>query len=249
MFHCWIQTILFCYRKLCMFQAVSVTQSFIISSFLQIKEVGQSSGPIMSISPTNHATSKQPNQICRFCLENGSISDDGKSDSMVVPCQCNGSIKYVHTQCLAQWMTHNNRREKCNLCSSSYSGIQYFKQEKGFLSFIRESPLWWKYLIELVTECAIVVLAFAIIIKVLVPNLIVSTHSDDKRYKTVLSMLFFMYGLCIASVLFMMALSFSSMWMTFQRWKILHFRIVILPQIKTTDKDEKQRNGRKRKHK
>ena len=40
-------------------------------------------------------------KTCRICLENES-SDDA-DDHLVSPCNCSGSQKFVHLQCLSRW--------------------------------------------------------------------------------------------------------------------------------------------------
>jgi len=40
-----------------------------------------------------------PDKLCRICL--GS-NDNNKI--IILPCKCNGSIKYAHIQCLSEWM-------------------------------------------------------------------------------------------------------------------------------------------------
>lgn len=41
---------------------------------------------------------------------------------IIAPCDCKGSIKYVHKSCLKQWVLHSpNFPMKCQLCLQSYS--------------------------------------------------------------------------------------------------------------------------------
>jgi hypothetical protein len=39
-------------------------------------------------------------------------ADGGEEDSpLYYPCACSGSIKYVHQECLLQWLNHSNARQ------------------------------------------------------------------------------------------------------------------------------------------
>ncbi len=55
---------------------------------------------------------------CRFCLEESPVK------KLISPCQCDGSVKYVHKQCLEKWRqqnTDNQYYHKCNLCGGEYT--------------------------------------------------------------------------------------------------------------------------------
>ena len=48
---------------------------------------------------------------CRICLEND------KRKSLIAPCLCKGSIKYVHNECLNKWRYQNkNNLSQCDMC-------------------------------------------------------------------------------------------------------------------------------------
>ncbi len=60
--------------------------------------------------------------VCRICRMTG--EDDSP---LYYPCACSGSIKYVHQECLLQWLNHSNARQcevrfvccgTCLLCGS-----------------------------------------------------------------------------------------------------------------------------------
>ncbi|KAI9314224.1 hypothetical protein BX666DRAFT_1971569 [Dichotomocladium elegans] len=59
-------------------------------------------------------------RVCRICLEK-----DDKS-KLIAPCRCKGSIKYVHSHCLAAWRTslalNNGRHDlyRCTLCREKF---------------------------------------------------------------------------------------------------------------------------------
>ena len=53
---------------------------------------------------------------CRICLEDHNTSDN----KLIVPCNCKGSIEYIHEQCLQEWRYHSKFKNKCNICDSDY---------------------------------------------------------------------------------------------------------------------------------
>ncbi len=53
---------------------------------------------------------------CRYCLMNND------QDKMVAPCHCEGSMKYVHDNCLYKWINNNNRELRVN---NTYIGLVY----------------------------------------------------------------------------------------------------------------------------
>jgi hypothetical protein len=51
--------------------------------------------------------------ICRVCR----MSGDG---TLYFPCKCAGSIKYVHQECLLQWLKYS-KKEVCELCNHKFT--------------------------------------------------------------------------------------------------------------------------------
>lgn len=56
--------------------------------------------------------------VCRFCLESGK----NEQNPLLEPCECKGSIQYVHLVCLNRWRFQNPERNKdiCQLCHTIY---------------------------------------------------------------------------------------------------------------------------------
>ncbi|KAM3719384.1 E3 ubiquitin-protein ligase [Dirofilaria immitis] len=50
---------------------------------------------------------------CRICLE-----EDNESD-LISPCECRGSLQFVHTQCLQHWFDVMHER-RCQICKTQY---------------------------------------------------------------------------------------------------------------------------------
>lgn len=53
--------------------------------------------------------------ICRVCRSEG-----GGDRPLFHPCICTGSIKWIHQECLVQWMRYS-RKEYCELCGHRFS--------------------------------------------------------------------------------------------------------------------------------
>ncbi|KAF0310943.1 E3 ubiquitin-protein ligase MARCH6 [Amphibalanus amphitrite] len=53
--------------------------------------------------------------ICRVCRSEGSMDRP-----LFYPCICTGSIKYIHQECLIQWLRYS-RKEYCELCNHRFS--------------------------------------------------------------------------------------------------------------------------------
>lgn len=62
------------------------------------------------------ATDDDP--ICRFCFEGGE-----DSNPLINPCNCIGSMKYVHVKCIRRWRANTTNDEwisRCQLCLTDY---------------------------------------------------------------------------------------------------------------------------------
>ncbi|PIA14218.1 hypothetical protein COEREDRAFT_88887 [Coemansia reversa NRRL 1564] len=55
------------------------------------------------------------NEKCRFCHEGAT-----EGFPLFYPCKCAGSIKYIHKQCLDEWLRHS-KKLYCNICKEKYA--------------------------------------------------------------------------------------------------------------------------------
>ncbi|KAK2797933.1 hypothetical protein FQN50_009029 [Emmonsiellopsis sp. PD_5] len=51
---------------------------------------------------------------CRICRGEGS-----EEEQLFYPCKCSGSIKFVHQECLMQWLSHSQKKY-CELCKTPF---------------------------------------------------------------------------------------------------------------------------------
>lgn len=65
---------------------------------------------VVKAAEQDHDTSDDDEDMCRICRTPG--EDDSP---LFYPCACSGSIKYVHQECLLQWLSHSNARQ-CEVC-------------------------------------------------------------------------------------------------------------------------------------
>nr|XP_012422952.1 PREDICTED: E3 ubiquitin-protein ligase MARCH6 isoform X1 [Odobenus rosmarus divergens] len=58
---------------------------------------------------------QSPSDICRVCRSEGT-----PEKPLYHPCVCTGSIKFIHQECLVQWLKHS-RKEYCELCKHRFA--------------------------------------------------------------------------------------------------------------------------------
>ncbi|KAK3295221.1 uncharacterized protein B0H64DRAFT_142412 [Chaetomium fimeti] len=68
---------------------------------------------VMGGLPSDHFAKLDPD-TCRICRGEGSADEP-----LFFPCKCSGSIKYVHQDCLMEWLSHSQKKH-CELCKTSF---------------------------------------------------------------------------------------------------------------------------------
>lgn len=57
-----------------------------------------------------------PEHTCRICRGEATAAQP-----LLHPCECRGSIRYIHQDCLLEWLKHSNKTtKKCDICNSPY---------------------------------------------------------------------------------------------------------------------------------
>ncbi|VEN59704.1 unnamed protein product [Callosobruchus maculatus] len=86
--------------------------------------------------------------ICRVCRSEGLVERP-----LFHPCICTGSIKWIHQECLMQWMRYS-RKEYCELCGHRFSFTPIYSPDMprrlplkdlaaGLLSSIATAVKYW----------------------------------------------------------------------------------------------------------
>lgn len=71
----------------------------------------------VSISPSSE------HETCRICRCEGTAEEE-----LYYPCKCSGSIRYVHQDCLKQWLAHSQKRH-CELCKTPFRFTKLYASE------------------------------------------------------------------------------------------------------------------------
>lgn len=69
---------------------------------------------------------------CRYCLEEDELKN------LVSPCECNGTSRYIHPECLNRWRFENSENNHFNICIDCKSPYKY-NVEKEEYAFIKTS--------------------------------------------------------------------------------------------------------------
>ncbi|KAF2215091.1 hypothetical protein CERZMDRAFT_36104 [Cercospora zeae-maydis SCOH1-5] len=56
----------------------------------------------------------QAGETCRICR-----SEAAPNEPLFYPCKCSGSIKFVHQECLMEWLSHSHKKH-CELCKTPF---------------------------------------------------------------------------------------------------------------------------------
>ncbi|OAL43812.1 RING finger membrane protein [Pyrenochaeta sp. DS3sAY3a] len=68
----------------------------------------------MADDATTRTADREDADTCRICRGEGSAEEP-----LFFPCKCSGSIKYVHQECLMEWLSHTQKKH-CELCKTSF---------------------------------------------------------------------------------------------------------------------------------
>ncbi|KAI5779817.1 hypothetical protein EDC01DRAFT_669996 [Geopyxis carbonaria] len=68
-----------------------------------------------AFAPGTAADGSSEPDHCRICRSEGSAEEP-----LYHPCKCSGSIKFVHQDCLMEWLTHSQKKY-CELCKTQFT--------------------------------------------------------------------------------------------------------------------------------
>ncbi|VFQ78295.1 unnamed protein product [Cuscuta campestris] len=94
-----------------------ISASAASSSSVDAIKAATASSPSSSVSVTafKYDDDDDEGDVCRICRNPGDADNP-----LRYPCACSGSIKYVHQDCLLQWLNHSNARQ-CEVCKHAFS--------------------------------------------------------------------------------------------------------------------------------
>lgn len=107
--------------------------------------------------------------VCRFCLS----EDNDKSNPFLSPCNCIGSVQFVHRGCLNHWRIVTPDRDqkiRCQLCHSLYNLPRRWLEESIPIS----GALWNNFLSQ----------SFIVIMLTHYLHLLCVTHFSEFRIKS-----------------------------------------------------------------
>jgi E3 ubiquitin-protein ligase MARCH6 len=80
-----------------------------------LADVAAKAEPTADSEPSSSIhTDRDDADTCRICRGEGSADEP-----LFFPCKCSGSIKYVHQECLMEWLSHTQKKH-CELCKTSF---------------------------------------------------------------------------------------------------------------------------------
>lgn len=81
--------------------------------------------------------SSKRKHVCRICLETGSLG------TLCSPCECKGSLQYVHTKCLRHWVHSLRKTSRLPLqCSCCLKPMMMPLDSTGVLLLHRYASVW-----------------------------------------------------------------------------------------------------------
>lgn len=87
-----------------------------------------------------HGEETASKAVCRICHEEGETGRE-----LFYPCKCDGTIKFVHQDCLIEWIKHSRQRAKpprCELCGEAFRFENVYKADAPLRLTVLE--LFWE---------------------------------------------------------------------------------------------------------
>lgn len=98
---------------------------------------------------------------CRICRGEGT-----PSQPLLHPCKCRGSIRYIHQDCLLEWLKHSNKStEQCDICNTPYKFRTIY--DENMPSKIPIKFIWLKFL-QVISSTSIISLSILLYVLCLI---------------------------------------------------------------------------------
>ncbi|KAK1002251.1 hypothetical protein LTR54_008263 [Friedmanniomyces endolithicus] len=111
-------------------------------------------------------TEDKAGDTCRICRSEGT-----HDEPLFYPCKCSGSIKYVHQECLMEWLGHSHKKH-CELCKTPFRFTKLYDAEMPqtlpWAAFIRRACWHAVWMSGKLGRATMVVIMWAIVLPWLV---------------------------------------------------------------------------------
>ena len=74
---------------------------------------------VVQINRDTRLTLRKKDKTCRYCL----MDDEDDDNFLISPCNCSGSMKYAHIDCLSQWISTKMKTK----VTESFIHFSYYK--------------------------------------------------------------------------------------------------------------------------
>lgn len=140
------------------------------------------------------SSSIQEIKVCRYCFD-----DETENNPLIAPCKCKGSAKYIHEDCLNNWISQliqGNMEKRCEVCKYVFKLEVTTKSKCDPMETLATNPSKFCFFILV---CGLLV----ILISLLVLSIKQRYVSYDKNLGYFLGILtvFFVICVCIVGVL------------------------------------------------
>ena len=132
------------------------------------------------------------------------------SQNMLSPCNCSGTIGYIHKECLIQSILIN-KEEFCRICAQQFIGLKITKRIQTFHQFISETNSTKHFLIPIMVTI------------ILVPIIILINVNNSYISKTVCKILTVILDITIMYSIIHLIIYYIK----FKIWQNNNFRIFI----------------------
>lgn len=133
-------------------------------------------------------------KMCKFCW----LDESESPDTLITPCQCEGTCAYVHQSCLTSWIKERGNSH-CQFCTGKYE-IDFKKTPKSVFQWIRSSDsLRSKLLFVFATVLVLACLA-STVASFRTPENMVGKKSDESTvYQFVSAVCMIVFALLVLS--------------------------------------------------
>ncbi|KAM0687564.1 hypothetical protein COBT_001192 [Conglomerata obtusa] len=101
---------------------------------------------------------KSAEMICKFC--HNTLSEE---ETCYRPCKCTGSLKYIHEDCLKEWVQRSNNK-KCELCNHIYKYKPVYRKKLTFkMSTKKAFFIFLKFILLTIKNVGIILFIFALL--------------------------------------------------------------------------------------